>query len=78
MRKLLIKDSTSISNAWYDTNTSSLRVEFKSGCTYTYLDVTLDIIEKWQTLSALPKGSVGSQFHGLIKMGGFKYSKVGE
>ena len=65
--KVNIKTSTSISNAWYDQHTSSLRVEFKSGVEYNYSEVPLDIIEKWETHTKTPSGSVGSFFHHNIR-----------
>lgn len=59
----------------YNPNTKdklgSLTVEFKSGLTYVYSQVPLEVVE--QVISA---ESVGKAFNELIKKGGYKFQRI--
>jgi len=73
--KVNIKQSTCIKAAFYAPTTEILTVEFQSGHLYEYLQVPASVVQQWVVCSALPKGSVGSQFSGLIKSV-YSYKKI--
>ena len=72
MLKLLIKESSAISEAYYDAFTKELLISFKSGEQfYSFPGVPHDVIWSW-----INSASIGKSYHQLIKPYGVSYDKV--
>jgi hypothetical protein len=67
MRKLDLKESSFISEAFYDEERQELTVYLHSGKAYCYLDVDVVVVNHWESVSRQPKGSVGSVYNALVK-----------
>jgi hypothetical protein len=63
--------SSNIRKIGHDTARKVLAIEFTSGQTYEYQDVSSEVFEKMRAAE-----SVGKFFFGQIKNGGYKYAKM--
>ncbi len=65
-------DSTDLATVGYETETSTLEVEFRKGGIYQYFGVPQEVYE-----GLMSAGSKGQFFNQHIKKAGYPYSKVG-
>jgi len=77
LRRFKTKDSSMLRSVWF---VSSIRktwlfAEFKNGSLYSYDKVPF---KTYKTLKSInnKNGSVGSNFHDLVKLQDYKYSRV--
>ncbi len=69
--QLSVRPSSTIQSAAYFTKKQYLVVSFKSGHTYSYSDVPVDVVRRWEKAS-----SAGSFFYYNIRTA-FNYQKMG-
>lgn len=70
MEKLIIQDSTSISEALYDEETKILEIEFLNQARYEYLEVTKETWLEFKSAS-----SKGNYFHHFLRKG-YEYNRI--
>jgi len=65
-------NSSSLDWIEYDNTTSILRIGFRSGGTYEYYDVPVEIYD-----GLLDAPSKGSYLHYNVKLAGYSYNRIG-
>ena len=75
-KKIELKASSSIDEAWYCEETSLLSVLFKGGSLYEYKDVPLQVVLDWKHKT--PAFSSGSYFYHMIRSKNYKFKEIKE